>query len=85
MSHPRIEIALRRIASGRVPTSGGKFVPLSRHEMIEMARMACLDYGIRFGAADAWIGAPRRPKQITARKLRLTPGVATNRQEGRAG
>jgi hypothetical protein len=71
MTHPRIETALRRIASGRVPVSGGKFAPLSRHEMIELARMACMDYGLRFGAADAWIGAPRRARTVAIGKIRL--------------
>lgn len=71
-AHPRIETALRRIASGRVPISGGGFAPLSRHEMIELARMACLEFGMKFGATEAWRGAQRSRPYRRPRKVRLS-------------
>lgn len=75
MKDSRIALALRRIACGRVPASGGGTVTMSKNEMMHMARLACEEMGEHYGFNHVWA-----PDAVSARLKR-----AKRRERARAG
>lgn len=83
MNVSRIALALRRIACGRVPISGGGTANMSRHDMMQMARLACEEMGEHYAFTHAWA-----PDEASARlkraKRRQRARVANVVSRGRA-